>query len=321
MALAANPSNYLFGKGRIYFKPPGGTAYLDLGNVPKFEITPAVTKVEHYTSRYGQKIKDLDIVTEKKVTATIDLEEFSIDNLNLAFLGDTVVSSSQTAGSISAQSATMVKGQFVELGKYNVFSTKITYTGKTGTGFTIGETVTGGTSTATGKVAWVTSSYIEVINLSKTFAVGETITGGTSTTTAQVSAADTVEDVVVTNAASSPTTRYVLGVDYDVDDVSGMVRALTSTITTGYISCDYGAVALDSVRALANSTCIGQLRFVGDPDQGPHLMIDGWKVNITVSGAVGFISDAVAQIPLACDFLADMQNHPSNPFFQVTMVS
>jgi hypothetical protein len=320
MALAANPSNYLFGKGRIYFKPPGAAAFLDLGNVPKFEVTPAVTKVEHYTSRYGLKIKDLDIITEKKVTATIDIEEFSIDNLNLAFLGDTVVAASQASGNISAQSATMVKGQFVELGKYNVFITKITYSGKTGTGFTIGETVTGGTSTATGKVAWVTSAYIEVIAVAKTFAVGETITGGTSTTTAQVAAADTVEDVVVVNAASSPTTRYALGADYDLDDVSGMVRALTSTITTGYISCDFGAVSLNSVRALANSTCIGQLRFVGDPDQGPHIMIDGWKVNITVSGAVGFISDAVAQIPLSCDFLADMQNHPSNPFFQVTTV-
>lgn len=52
----------------------------------------------------------------------------------------------------------------------------------TGT-FTSGETVTGGTSGATGELAYAGSTYIRVRKVSGSFATGETATGGTSSAT------------------------------------------------------------------------------------------------------------------------------------------
>ncbi len=62
-----------------------------------------------------------------------------------------------------------------------------TISSATGT-FTLGETVTGGTSTATGVVEYVESGNVVVAVATGTFVTGETITGGTSTETAVIDA-------------------------------------------------------------------------------------------------------------------------------------
>lgn len=56
----------------------------------------------------------------------------------------------------------------------------------TGT-FTVGETVTGGTSTATGTVVSVNTGSIVITPVSGTFVAGETVTGGSSSATGVVS--------------------------------------------------------------------------------------------------------------------------------------
>jgi len=53
-------------------------------------------------------------------------------------------------------------------------------TGTVSGAFTLGEKVTGGTSGATGELAWVSSTYIRLRKVSGTFVTGETATGGTS---------------------------------------------------------------------------------------------------------------------------------------------
>ena len=62
-------------------------------------------------------------------------------------------------------------------------SLQITYTSLVGS-FVLGETVTGGTSAATGVVALTASPQITCNQVSGEFQVGETITGGTSGATA-----------------------------------------------------------------------------------------------------------------------------------------
>ena len=63
---------------------------------------------------------------------------------------------------------------------------KLEYSGASGSGFSVGETVTGAPSGATGVVTVVTATYIYVSNLSGTFQDSQvdTITGGNSNTTA-----------------------------------------------------------------------------------------------------------------------------------------
>ncbi|HET9026096.1 MAG TPA: hypothetical protein VFN07_01020 [Trueperaceae bacterium] len=58
--------------------------------------------------------------------------------------------------------------------------------------FAYGETVTGGTSGATGTVAYVAATELQLINVAGTFQNAETITGGTSAATATTSGTPSV---------------------------------------------------------------------------------------------------------------------------------
>lgn len=86
--LSPSPANYLVGKGFLIFKPDGETDFFHLGNVPSFEFTPAVEKLEHFSSMEGTKEKDATIVTQKTGTVKLTLEEFSKRNLGMMLMGD-----------------------------------------------------------------------------------------------------------------------------------------------------------------------------------------------------------------------------------------
>lgn len=322
MTLASSNQNYMYGKGRVYFKPSGGAGYIDLGNVPKFELAIELTKAEHYSSRSGIKEKDLELITQKKATTTFSLEEFSAENINLAFLGDTLQNSTQAAGYVANTSTALVDDQFVDLNKKNVFITRITHGAVTGTAFALGETITGGTSDATGKVGWKTSTYIELYDVDGTFEVGETITGGTGNGTATTTSIETAEDIIVCDAATA-TARYVAGEDYTVDSQAGFIRMLAAGDITSpaFLTYDYPTATLQAVRALANSSSRGELMFIGDPDQGPKMRVQCWDVSLTISGAVGLISDDVASIPMTGEILSSPSLHSQEPFFRATVIS
>lgn len=88
MATAPNTSNYYIGKGIVSFKKSGDSTYRDLGNVTIFEFQPNITKLDHFSSRTGVKTKDRTVVTEKSATINLTLEEWTIENLQLALMGD-----------------------------------------------------------------------------------------------------------------------------------------------------------------------------------------------------------------------------------------
>jgi hypothetical protein len=86
--LAPSTENLVIGKGFIIFKPVGETDFFHLGNVPNFTFTPAVTKLDHFSSMAGTKLKDKSIVTEKTATVKITMEEFTKRNLGIMLMGD-----------------------------------------------------------------------------------------------------------------------------------------------------------------------------------------------------------------------------------------
>ncbi len=86
--LAPSTENYLIGKGFLIFRPVGETDFFHLGNVPTFEFTPAVTKLDHFSSQEGTKEKDDSIVTEKTGTVKITMEEFTKRNLGIMLMGN-----------------------------------------------------------------------------------------------------------------------------------------------------------------------------------------------------------------------------------------
>jgi hypothetical protein len=96
-------SMYYLGKGVIEVQTEADIAYRDVGDAPVFEFVPAVTTLPHYSSRHGVRIKDLEILHEKAATLNLVLEEWTYDNLKLAFLAvdhtGTVMSAGRVASS------------------------------------------------------------------------------------------------------------------------------------------------------------------------------------------------------------------------------
>jgi hypothetical protein len=83
-------SQYYIGKGVVSIQLEGEVTYRDIGNVPTFEFTPDIQTLAHFSSRYGVRAKDLEVVTEKNASLNIVMDEFTYDNLMLAFMGEPV---------------------------------------------------------------------------------------------------------------------------------------------------------------------------------------------------------------------------------------
>ena len=88
--MPASPStdNYYVGKGKISFKAVGELVFRDIGNVSSLETAPNITTLEHFSSREGVKKKDKEVVTEKKMTVTMVMDEWTAENLSMMLLGD-----------------------------------------------------------------------------------------------------------------------------------------------------------------------------------------------------------------------------------------
>jgi hypothetical protein len=90
--ISPSTSLYYVGKGIVSIQiltgiTPPDAAYRDLGNCPVFEFTPNITLLTHYSSRVGVRTKDLEVIHEKQATVNMRLDEWSYQNLQLAFLG------------------------------------------------------------------------------------------------------------------------------------------------------------------------------------------------------------------------------------------
>lgn len=88
MPTSPNVNNYHIGKGIVSFKETGQSTYRDLGNAPAFVYTPAVTKLEHFSSREGVKTKDFTAITQISATVKITLDEITGENLQYFALGE-----------------------------------------------------------------------------------------------------------------------------------------------------------------------------------------------------------------------------------------
>jgi hypothetical protein len=87
MPTSPNVNNYHIGKGILSFKEVGQTTFRDLGNAPEFLYTPAITKLEHFSSREGVKTKDFTAITQISATVKITLDEITGENLAYFALG------------------------------------------------------------------------------------------------------------------------------------------------------------------------------------------------------------------------------------------
>jgi len=118
MPLAPNTDNLLLGRGKVYFNrfDSNGdpTGWLHLGNTPGFSLNIETETLEHYSSVSGIRVKDKEIVLEQNIGFSITLEEFSKENLALAFFGSEEAAS-QNSGTVTDEAITAVHDRYVEL--------------------------------------------------------------------------------------------------------------------------------------------------------------------------------------------------------------
>jgi hypothetical protein len=84
-------SMYYIGKGIVSVQILQGwatpdVAYVDVGNVPVFELTPNITVLSHYSSRLGIRSKDLEVIHEKQMSLNMHMDEATVRNLKLALM-------------------------------------------------------------------------------------------------------------------------------------------------------------------------------------------------------------------------------------------
>jgi hypothetical protein len=125
--------------------------------------------------------------------------------------------------------------------------------------------------------------------------------------------------VVVTD--STGVTTYVENTDYRIDYSIGRIYCLsTGGILQGealLVDYTYGAVRIPKVTPAGRAKVEGLLRFVGDSTYGRDFEIVLWKVQLSVSGDINFISDEWAQMEFTGEVLDDSTNHPNDPYGMV----
>jgi hypothetical protein len=136
MALSPNTDNYLLGRGRLYFDRFNSSGqkqgWIDLGNAPDFSVNISKETLAHYSSRAGLRVKDLEVVKEIASSFQFTLEEFSLKNLELAFLG-TSSAANQASGSLSAVGYTAHHDRWTDVGKRKLSNFVLKSSGGTAT--------------------------------------------------------------------------------------------------------------------------------------------------------------------------------------------
>ncbi len=93
MGTSPDVLNYYIGKGAVSIKLEGEGSFRNVGNVPDFELTPEIEKLEHFSSTSGVRTKDRSVATTVGGTLRIVLDEITAANLQLALVGTLVLDS------------------------------------------------------------------------------------------------------------------------------------------------------------------------------------------------------------------------------------
>lgn len=113
---------YSIGKGKLLFKQDGTTNWEDLGNCPDFKISNSTEVKDHFSSRSGIQVKDLEVLVKQTCTGKFTLDEPKIENIRRFMMSDTPDDVVQNSGTLSASAVTVEKGKWQELGKMKLSS-------------------------------------------------------------------------------------------------------------------------------------------------------------------------------------------------------
>jgi hypothetical protein len=318
--LASSPNNIRFnGTGRAYVGEVAGTSFNDLGELETLSYQASTSSTKLKSTRNAARATILEVPNETEASLSFGMREMTEENLKMALLGSAINTDNQSASHVYQTTKTWAADLYLDLGYLNVFSTKVSHGTVTSGPFAVGDTVTGGTSSATGKVAYVGSGFIELVNVSGTLVAGETISS--SAKSATVNGVETLEDVVITDSAG--TTRRVQGTAYTLDPDYGYIRKLStgSLADTDKVSFDYEAVTRKYIYGLSAGSVTKKLIFVADKDdQGPRQRWTFHKVQINLNGDFPLIGEGAQILQATGTVLADTTQPSGQEYYKLEIM-
>jgi len=321
MPLASDTENIRYnGTGRAYAGAVAGSSFDQLGELEGLNFGIAVSTEKMKSTQNASRATILEVESERDAALSFGLREMSENNLKMTLLGSAINTDNQSASYADQVVPTFVDDLFIDLGHLNCFSTKITGT-ITGT-LAVGDDVTGGTSAATGTIAYKAAGYIELVNVSGTFVAGEQVYETQDTNHIVPTGIEILEDVVVTDETPF-TTRRVQGTDYDLDPDYGYIRKLSGggIVATDVVSYDYEAVSRKYIHGLSASSVEKKLIFVSDKDDlGMRQRWTFHKVKIALNGEFPLIGDGAAILQTNATVLKDTSQASGQEYYKVEMM-
>lgn len=317
-----NVENYVLGRGSLFWAPFDEQTQMysgerHLGNATEVSLSANVTRLDHYSSMSGLKAKDKSAVSQIAPQLSFTLEEFESENWKMLVYGTSEAVAQTAADEITVTISSPEQGRYYDLGKLTIQTKRVLIGTVTGGPFQEGETITGGTSSATAKILRVGTGYLLVAVLSGTFTAAETITGGTSTATAPLTSLPTAVSGMV--VAKSGSTVYAATTDYIVDARTGRFYITESSTITGSLTVTFGCAAANytRIKGLTALSVSGKLRFVSDNPEGGNYELEAWKCQVAPNGDTGLISDDWANMKFQADILRDATAHPDSPYLDL----
>jgi len=319
--LTSNPANIRFnGTGRAYAGAVAGTSFDDLGELDGINFNVEVSTETLKSTRNASRGTIIERETERNASLSFGLREMSNNNLKMVLLGSDIVAANQAAAGVFQEAKTFAADLYVDLGKVNVFVTKITGT-ITGA-LAVADEVTGALSGATGKIAYVGADHVVLVNVSGTFQSGEAIEETADTNYITATGIETQEDVCITSAAGD--VRRVQGTDYTIDPDYGYIRQLSSGDMTGtdVVSYDHEAVDIDYFHGMSAGSVEKKIIFVTDKDdQGPRFRYTFHKVQINLNGEFPLLGDGASVLQVSGSVLKDTTQPSGQEFFKKEIMS
>jgi hypothetical protein len=318
--LTSNPANIRFnGTGRAYAGAVAGASFDDLGELDGINFNVEVSTETLQSTRNAARGTIIERETERNASLSFGLREMSNNNLQMVLLGSAIVAANQAAAGVFQEEKTFADDLYVDLGKVNVFVTKIT--GAITGALAVADVITGALSGATGKIVFVGADHVVLVNVAGTFESGEQIeeTAGVNYITA--TGIEVQEDVCITSAAGD--VRRAQGTDYTIDPDYGYVRQLSTGSMTGtdVVSYDHEAVDIDYFHGMSAGSVEKKIIFVTDKDdQGPRFRYTFHKVQISLSGEFPLIGDGASVLQVSGSVLKDTTQASGQEYFKKEMM-
>lgn len=319
MSLASNTGNIRYnGTGRAYVGAVGGSSMAEIGEMEGMNFSMKISTEKLKSTRNAARATIIEVETEREAEISFGMREMSEENIKMALMGSAINTLNQSASYVDAVTKTWVNDEYIDLGHLDVYRTRIsgTITGA----ITVGATVTGATSSASGKVAYVGSGYLLLVHVTGTPQAGEQVRVDVSNYIT-ATGIETQEDVVLTDSTGA--TLRVQGTDYSLDPDYGLMRKLSTGAVAALdeLSYDYPAVNRKYVNAMSAGSVEKKLVFVADKDDiGPRQRWTFHKVKIALNGDFPLIGEGAQTLQVTGSVLADTTQPSGQEYFTVEMM-